>query len=186
MTTATATINGIDTDGIKTLVRTIKQDHRKGLAEFHVATHWQHGMQSETEVTGWSLGGARLPHRFSFSIDEPRELCGQDQFANPQEYLLGAMNACMLNTFVAVCSLQGVELESLLFESEGQLDLRGFLGIDTSVKPGYGEIHYTIRVRGNGTPEQYHKAHEAMIATSPNYFNMASAVPLRANLVIED
>lgn len=186
MTTTTALINGIDTDGIKELVRTIKQDHTRGLADFRVATQWQHGMHSETSVTSWSLGGKNLPHTFTIGIDEPRELCGQDQFANPQEYLLAAMNACMLNTFVAVCSLQGVELESLAFESEGQLDLRGFLGIDTSVKPGYDEIRYTIRVKGNGTPEQYRKAHEAMIATSPNYFNMANGIPLRAELVIED
>ncbi|MCC6909725.1 MAG: OsmC family protein [Phycisphaerales bacterium] len=186
MTTATAHLNGIDTDGIKQLVRTIKQDHRQGLADFRVATQWKHGMHSQTRVTGWGLGGKSLKHSFTIDIDEPRELCGQDQYANPQEYLLGAMNACMLNTFVAVCSLQGVELESLSFESEGQLDLRGFLGIDTSVKPGYGEIRYTIRVKGNGTPEQFRKAHEAMIATSPNYFNLANGIPLRANLIIED
>lgn len=186
MTTATALINGIDTDGIKNLVREVKQDYTRGLADFRVATHWKHGMHSETHVSSWSLGGQRLGHSFTIGIDEPRELCGQDQYANPQEYLLGAMNACMLNTFVAVCSLQGVELESLSFESEGQLDLRGFLGIDTKVKPGYDEIRYTIRVKGNGTPEQYRKAHEAMIATSPNYFNLANGIPLRANLVIED
>lgn len=186
MTTTTALINGIDTDGIKNLVREVKQDYKRGLADFRVATQWKRGMHSETRVTGWGLGGQNLKHSFTIGIDEPRELCGQDQFANPQEYLLGAMNACMLNTFVAVCSLQGVELESLSFESEGQLDLRGFLGIDTNVKPGYGEIRYTIRVKGNGTPEQFRKAHEAMIATSPNYYNMASGIPLRANLIIED
>lgn len=186
MTTATSPINGIDTDAIKSLVREIKQDHGKGVADFRVATQWKHAMNSETRVTSWSLGGRSLKHLFTIDIDEPRELCGQDQHANPQEYLLGAMNACMLNTFVAVCSLQGVELESLNFESEGQLDLRGFLGIDTSVKPGYDEIRYTIRVKGNGTAEQYRKAHEAMIATSPNYFNMANGIPLRADLVIED
>lgn len=186
MTTATSPINGIDTDAIKSLVREIKQDRGKGVADFRVATQWKHAMNSETRVTSWSLGGRSLKHLFTIDIDEPRELCGGDQSANPQEYLLAAMNACMLNTFVAVCSLQGVQLESLVFESRGQLDLRGFLGIDPNVPAGYEEIHYTIRVRGDGTPEQYRKAHEAMIATSPNYFNMANGIPLRADLVIED
>lgn len=186
MTTATSPINGIDTDAIKSLVREVRSDHRKGLADFRVATQWKHAMNSETRVTSWSLGGRNLRHLFTIDIDEPRELCGGDQSANPQEYLLAAMNACMLNTFVAVCSLQGVQLESLVFESRGQLDLRGFLGIDANVPAGYEEIHYTIRVKGSGTPEQYRKAHEAMIATSPNYFNLSRGVPLRADLVIED
>jgi uncharacterized OsmC-like protein len=185
MTTTTARINGIDTDALARLVAEVKGDHRKGIAGFRVATHWKGGMRSDTHVDSWSLGGRALPHEFRIGVDEPRELCGGDSRANPQEYLLAAMNACMLNTFVAVCALQGVELESLTFEAEGELDLRGFLGIDTAVKPGYDEIRYTIRVRGNGSAEQYEKAHRAMQSLSPNYFNLNSPIRLRSTVVAE-
>lgn len=95
------------------------------------------------------------------------------------------MNACIMATFVAGCALNGVELESLEIESEGELDLRGFLGIDPSVKPGYDELRYTIRVKGSGTPEQFEKVHQAVVATSPNYFNMASPIRLNSRLEIE-
>jgi hypothetical protein len=64
----------------------------------------------------------------------------------------------------------------------GELDLRGFLGIDESVAPGYGAIDYEVQIDGNGTPEQYQAIHEAVKATSPNYFNMANAITMRGKL----
>jgi uncharacterized OsmC-like protein len=184
-TTTPRTINGIDTEALARLVGEIKADHRKGIAGFRVATDWKGGMRSDTRVDSWSLGGRRIPHEFRIGIDEPTELCGGDSRANPQEYLLAAMNSCMLNTFVAVCALQGVELESLTFEAEGELDLRGFLGIDPGVKPGYEEIRYTIRVKGSGNAEQYEKAHQAMRQLSPNYFNMANGIRLRSQVIAQ-
>jgi hypothetical protein len=87
--------------------------------------------------------------------------------------------------YVAGAALHGVELESLQIESEGNIDLRGFLGFD-HVPAGYDEIRYTIRVKGNGTPEQMKKIHELVMATSPNRFNLAQPIKLTANLVIEN
>lgn len=162
----------------------VKADARRGLAEFGAKTVWRNGFQSESRIDGWNLGGERIRKDFKILIDEPRELLGGDTSPNPQEYLLAAMNACMLNTFVAVCSMLGVTLRSLEIESHGQLDLRGFLGLDSNVRAGYEEIHYTIRVDGDGTPEQYRKAHEAMMATSPNYDNMNRAIRLTADLIV--
>ena len=181
----TGLINGIDTKAIAQLVTDIREDHAQGIASFRVITSWKRGMQSETHVDGWTLGGRRLAKDFNIHIDEPRELCGRDEFPNPQEYLLAAMNACMLNTFVAACSLMDVTIESLEFASEGTLDLRGFLGMDDAVSPGYDELRYAIRVKGDGTAEQFQKAHDAMKATSPNYFNMAQSIALRSELVVE-
>ena len=90
-------------------------------------------MYSETQVSGWTVGGQPQPQDFVIRIDEPQALLGGDAAPNPQEYLLAAMNACMLNTFVAACSLMGVTIESLEMECSGDIDLRGFLGIDTQV-----------------------------------------------------
>lgn len=187
MTTATMsqTINGLDTQALKDVITAIKTDPSKGVTRWDATTTWRHAMTSTTEVTGWTLAGQRCPQSFSITIDEPVELLGAGAHANPQQFLLAAMNACMLNTFVATCSMLDVTLDHASIACEGEIDLRGFLGIDTKVPAGYPEIRYTLRVKGNGTREQYEKAHQAMIATSPNYFNMTRSIPLRSNLVCE-
>jgi len=52
------------------------------------------------------------------------------------------------------------------------------------VKPGYDQIHYTVHIKGNGTPEQFDQIHRTVMATSPNYFNLATAIPLNSRLVV--
>jgi hypothetical protein len=78
----------------------------------------------------------------------------------------------------------GVTLEKVEIETDGQLDLRGFLGLDANVKPGYDSIHYVVRLKGNGSPEQYAAMHENVRKTSPNYFNIAKPVRIDSEMVV--
>ena len=80
--------------------------------------------------------------------------------------------------------MEGIELEELRIETEGDIDLRGFLGIDPEVKPGYDEIQYTVHIRGNGTDEQFRKVHDTVSALSPNRFNIANSIRLKSRLSI--
>jgi len=183
--TAAAKLNGIDTEVMRETTDLVKKGPAKGKARFEVTTAWKGGTKSETRVAGWELGGRQLPKSFRIAIDEPPELLGTNTAANPQEHLLAAANACMMATYVGACAMQGVELESLSIESGGELDLRGFLGLDRNVKPGYDEIAYTVRIRGKGTPEQFERVHQWVMKTSPNYWNMANPIHMKPTLIIE-
>jgi hypothetical protein len=66
----------------------------------------------------------------------------------------------------------------------GDIDLRGFLAIDRSVAPGYERLHYTVRIAGDGTQEQYEKMHEVVQRTSPNYYNISNPIELTSELVV--
>ena len=65
------------------------------------------------------------------------------------------------------------------------MDLRRFLGIDKNVTPGCKGLKYMVRLRGNGTREQYEEVHKTVVATSPNYYNISHAIKLNTELVIE-
>ena len=92
---------------------------------------------------------------------------------------------CMIVGYAAVCASEGIELDDLRIETEGDIDLRGFLGIDSSVKPGYDSLRYTVHIRGHATAEQLERVHEIVKATSPNRFNVAAAIALKSRLVVE-
>lgn len=185
MPTVSTHVNGIDTDALKRTMDVVSDDPSQGLAKFRVTTHWPGGARSETHVDGWEIGGQRRAKDFTIVTDEPPELLGANTAANPQEYLLAALNACMMGTYVAACSMQGITLEHLEIRSEGQLDLRGFLGLDKSVKPGYDEIEYTVHIKGDGTPKQFQAIHNWVMATSPNYWNIANPIKMKPKLVME-
>jgi len=180
----TEIVNGVNVTALRETMSAVRVDPNVAKTHWAVKTDWLGGTASRTRVAGCGIGGQWIDRRFEFVSDEPHELCGTNTAANPQEYLLGALNACMTVGYVAAAALHGVELESLQIESEGNIDLRGFLGL--GLPAGYDEIRYTIRVKGNGTPEQMRKIHDTVIATSPNRFNLSQPIKLVANLVVED
>ena len=184
-TTEPTVVNGINVDDLLALIDDVKREPKKGKTNWHVATTWQGQTRSRANVEHYGLGGEKVPRRFSIDIDEPRELGGTNRFANPQEHLIAALNACMTVGYVAQCAVRGITLESLSIETDGEIDLRGFLGIDPAVPPGYKTLSYTVRIKGSGTIEEFAEVHKAVMATSPNFYNLSQAVGLKPGLIVE-
>lgn len=193
MKTSTATksesqkslINGIDVEALKRTAAEVAADRKKGDTSWRVSTEWKGGTRSDTRVTSYAIGGAVVKKNFTISADEPVELLGTNKFPNPQEYLLASLNACMMVGYAAGCSLAGITIEELRIETSGDIDLRGFLGLDPSVKPGYDRLQYTVYVKSDGTPAQLERIHDFVCRTSPNRFNLAQPIALDARLVAE-
>ena len=91
----------------------------------------------------------------------------------------------MMVGYVAQCAVRGIALEKLEIETNGEIDLRGFLGIDPAVPPGYDKLAYIVRVKGTGTKEEFAEVHRAVMATSPNFHNVSRPVDLKPTLIIE-
>ena len=182
---APTVVNGLNVDELFGLIERVKSEPEKGKTHWHVATTWQGQARSRSEVDGFGIGGQEVPRRFSIDVDEPCELGGSNRFANPQEYLIAALNACMTVGYVAQCAVRRITLESLVIETEGDIDLRGFLGIDPAVPNGYDNLRYTVRIKGDGTKEQFAEIHQAVMATSPNFYNLSRPVSLKPGLVVE-
>jgi len=178
-------INGIDLDDLFALIDSAKRGAAQAKTTWRLTTTWEGQTRSRAQVEGFEIGGERVPRRFSIDIDEPCELGGTNRFANPQEHLLAALNACMTVGYVAQCAVRGITLERLEIETDGEIDLRGFLGIDPAVPAGYENLNYTVRIKGSGTKEQFAEIHEAVMATSPNFYNVSQAVTLKPTLVVE-
>ncbi|MGE0667094.1 MAG: OsmC family protein [Sphingomonadales bacterium] len=176
-------INGIDVDALGGVVAEVTRDPAKGIVAFNVKSAWKGQTLSESVVESYSIGGQTVPRRFAMRVDEPLELLGTNTAPNPQEMLMAALNACMMVGYAAGASVHGLRLDSVEIETDGQLDLRGFLGIDPDVPAGYETIRYTVRIKGDGTPEQFQAIHETVMKTSPNYFNLSR--PIRMDAVLE-
>ena len=67
---------------------------------------------------------------FVLTADEADILLGQDQGANPVEFLLHAIAACVTTSMIYHAAAKGIQIEAVKSTLEGDLDLRGFLRID--------------------------------------------------------
>lgn len=103
--------------------------------------------------------------------DEPPILLGNNQGANPGESLLHALAGCITTTLVMHAMARGIVLRRLSTEVQGDVDVRGALGIDESVKPGFEKIHVRMQVEADCSEEelddliQYAQEHSAVTDT---------------------
>lgn len=180
----TKRVNGIDLDALSSVVAEISANPAAGKVGFRVNTEWRGQTRSRSTIRSFSLGGQDIARHFTVDADEPEELLGTNTAPNPQELLMSALNACIMVGYVAGAASKGITLESVEIETTGSLDLRGFLGIDPTVPPGYETLHYVVRMKGNGTAEQYREIHENVMRTSPNFFNLSRPIRIDARLEI--
>jgi uncharacterized OsmC-like protein len=175
-------VNGIDLVALDETIAAVSADPKVAQVGFRVKTEWRGQCRSETSIDAYTLAGETIPRAFTIMADEPTELLGTDTAPNPQELLMSAVNACMMVGYVAQASIRGITLDSCRIETQGELDVRGFLGVDETIPPGYRRISYTVWIEGDGTPQDYEEIHQAVMATSPNYFNLAQPVQMVGRL----
>jgi uncharacterized OsmC-like protein len=178
-------VNGIDVDALGKAIERVREDPARGQVRFHVRSQWQGQTRSRTTVASCAIGGQEVKRRFTMDADEPLELLGQNTAPNPQEMLMAALNACVMVGYVAGAAVKGIQLDSVEIETSGHLDLRGFLGIDEAVPAGYETIRCVVRIKGNGTPEQFQEIHRTVLRTSPNYFGLSHPIKIEAELEVQ-
>jgi uncharacterized OsmC-like protein len=77
------------------------------------------------------------------------------------DLLLGALAACAQLTCQMVATSMGIPVRSLGVQVDGDLDLRGTLGVDKSVGAGFDAIRIRFEVDApEATPEQLASLHE--------------------------
>jgi hypothetical protein len=181
----TKIINGIDCGALGRMIQQVTQDPNNGKVKLQMVTAWKGGLRTDSQANCLEIAGEPLRREFTIQTDEPAEFLGHNTGASPVELLVAAFNASMVASYVAGCSQAGIELERLTVETQGELDLRGSLDLDVSIRPGFAQLSYIVRIRGNGTPEQFQSIHESVLATSPNRWNLANAIVLHGELAFE-
>jgi len=144
-------VNGIHMETLQGTVNAIEQDPGLGQCRFRASNQWLGGNHNCTTITGFYGARQEIAHKQQYQLhaDEPPILAGQDTGANPVEHLLNALAACVTTSMVAHAAVRGIHIEELESELEGDIDLRGFLGLDSKVPKGFTEIRIRFKVRAD-------------------------------------
>ncbi len=112
-------------------------------------------------------------------------LLGANAGPNAAELLLQALGFCYAVGFVANAAARGIEISSMEYEIEGDLDVRRFLGLD-GVRPGFTEIRATGRVSSpNATKAQLEELCQYVQDTSPVRDSLANPVAVKTSLQVK-
>jgi len=145
------TVNGIHIATLQETVHAIDQEPDLGQCKFRARNTWLGGNHNCTTVTGFYGAKQEIAHRQQFELhaDEPPILAGNDEGANPVEHLLNALASCVTTSMVAHAAVRGIHIEELESELEGDIDLRGFLGLSNDVPKGFTEIRVKFKVKAD-------------------------------------
>lgn len=175
--------NSLPTTALSEFVNEVATAPEEAVMEYGVFLDWESGTRSRAEVKPMRVGPHRVSRSFTWKVDEPRQLMGNNHGPNPQELLLSGLGACMMVALVAGATAEGVQLESLRIDLDATLDLRGFLGIGSNATVGFPEIRYKIHVTSDASTDQLAALHAKAMAHSPNAQTILNPVALRGEII---
>lgn len=180
MATKHMSINGVDVDQLRETIGNIRRDPGLGMAKFRASNRWLKGGHSRIIIHDFDSARQTIAHEHDFRIDadEPPLLLGEDKGANPVEYVLTALSACLTTSLIYHAAAQGIELDEVRSEIEGDLDLRGFLGISDQVRNGYENIRVTFRIKADVPQEKLDELVRLAQKRSPVFDIITNPVPV--------
>ncbi len=186
-TTAPTIANGVNVSQLVDTVELIKRDPSLATFRFRSQTRWQGGGRCETQISGFYGAGAETqrPTQHTLAGDEPPVLLGSDTAPNAVEAVLHALAACISVGYVYNAAARGITIHSLRFDAEGELDLRAFLGLSETVRPGFERITFTATVQADAKRADLEELCEYVQRTSPVLDIIRNPVPVSIRLVSE-
>jgi uncharacterized OsmC-like protein len=173
--------NGVDTGRMFATLDLIKQQPELARFQFRATNRWIDGAHNRSTIKGfYAAGGEDTSRDDAFEIDagEPAILLGTDTGANPAEYLLHALAACLTTTIVYVAAARKVTLTSVESTLTGDMDVRGALGVSGDVRNGFERIGVSFRVTGEAPEEKLREVVQRATQRSAVYDMVTNGVPV--------
>ena len=173
-------VNGVNVDNLLTTVDAIKAAPAIAKFQFRILNRWEGGGQNRSTVNAFHGAGQEIARQKSFILhaDEPTVLLGQDKAANPVEYLLHALAACLTTSMVYHAAARGIQIEAVESSFEGDIDLHGFLDLDPKVRKGYQGIRVTFKIKADAPEEQLDEIVQLGTGHSPVFDSLTNGVPV--------
>jgi len=179
-----ALINGVNVDALFGTINAVKNKPVIAEFKFRANNKWINGGHNHTTITDFYGAEKDHPHQkpFELDADEPVILLGEDKGPNPVEYALKALAACVTTSLVYHAAAKGIELRGVESRLEGDLDLRGFLGISKDVPVGYKKIRMYFKIDADISDEEKEELLKAGQKYSPVFNTVTNATPVIAQL----
>jgi uncharacterized OsmC-like protein len=152
----------------------LSSDPEKAKATFAAS----HKLVGPTEVSVKVGSGHR------FAVDEPASLGGADTAANPVEYALASLGSCQAITYRVWAAELGVRLDKVEVDIDGDIDLRGFFGVDDKVRAGFNAVRIRVRLEGPESDERYQELADAVDAHCPVLDLFRNPVPVERTFAV--
>jgi uncharacterized OsmC-like protein len=178
-------VNGVNVDQLIGTINAIKDNPGLARFTFRANTEWVEGGHSRTHIKSFYGAGQEDTSRarsFVLEGDEPPVLLGNNAGPNAVETVLHALASCLAVGFIYNAAAQGIKVDRLEFDLEGDIDLHSFLGLSHQVRADYEGIRVNYRVKADAPRQKLEALCDYVQKTSPVLDIIANPVPVTINL----
>ena len=150
-------LNGFNMEQLFHTIDAVKEDPSLAHFEFRAKNQWINGGENRSIIQGFYGVGAEDESRdepFVFTNGEPPVLLGNNEGANPVEFLLHALAGCLTSTIVLHAAARSIQIQELSTELEGTIDVQGLLDLDDTVPVGYKQIRIKLHIKADCSEEE--------------------------------
>jgi uncharacterized OsmC-like protein len=172
--------NGVDTPKLFATIAAVADQPSLAAFRFRAHGRWMGGTHCRSTISDFYGVGGEMKHAMAFTTDSdhPKVLCGEDQGPTPVEHVLHALAGCLTAGIANIAAARGVTLHSVECHVEGDMDLRGILGLSNEVRNGFQAIRVGFTVRGDAPAETLRKIVEQSRARSAVFDILTNGVPV--------
>lgn len=172
--------HGVDTPTLFATIDTVAGQPDLARFQFRARNRWINGTHSRSTMSGFSGAGGEHVHKRAHmaDADHPGLLCGDDEGPTPVEFLLHALAGCLTAGIANIAAARGVTLESVESTVEGDMDLRGILGLSDEVRNGFAGVRISFKVKGDAPAEKLREIVEQSRARSAVFDVLANGIPV--------
>lgn len=123
--------------------------------------------------------------QFQLVVDEPPELGGSDDGANPVEYALAALVGCLNVVAHLVAGDLGFQISGLEIEASGTLNPERLLNQPTVDRAGYKQIEVNLRVQADADADTLARWLRIVESRCPVSDNLSNPTPVRLSYTAE-
>ncbi len=177
-------INGINVSQLLGTIEAVKANPAVGKFKFRAKNRWLDGTHNCAMVKDFygALQEDDSRQEMLFDEDEPPVLLGSNLGANPVEYLLTALSGCLTTSLIAYASARGITVKGVQSRYEGDIDLRGFLGISEDVPVGYQNIRVSFSIDADISDEEKEELVRMAQKYSPVFNTISRMTPVTVAL----
>ena len=182
--TERVTVNGVAVDDLSKTVEAIKATPSIAKFNFRIRNQWYDAAKNRSTVDDFYGAGQEQSRTTPILLDadEPPVLLGTDSAANPVEYLLHALAACMTTSMVYHAAARGIHIDEVESSLEGDIDLNGFLELDKNVRNGFQGIRVNFKIKADVPDEQLQQIGQLAPGRSPVFDSLTNGVPVSVTI----
>ena len=100
--------------------------------------HWRHGLTCDVVDGPWKL-----------AVGMTEKYGGDNAGPNPGVFGRAALGSCLVIGYAMWAARMNVPLTALAVEVQADYDVRGELGVDATVRPGYKEMRVVVSIESD-------------------------------------